>query len=769
MQTRSTLWENLASSGNFILETKVVIGGTDYTEISAPIIDRALCKDTIEVGNCIAASLTVSIRTNDTFDRGAGVEVKKRLWDADRETYSEWITGGTFFISRREKDYGSGLISLTCYDAMLKGSENFHVDDPEVDLTGWPLPMADVVTYIVGRMGVQIDSRTVLHTESRYQITATPKGTLLDALGHIGACNGGNWIITPEGKLRLVKLTTAPTVRPDRVQFVTDIGDVYNRGAIVDDGGTEHYGDWVYQDGYIVLDTEDPDPTTDAEIAAILSRLGTSDAITITGISMTDDLESITYTAGTDTGYQLAIKGNPYSSQDICDDLLTALSGIVYRPFDAENAIYDPAAELGDPVIYKNIYSSVLMKERATMNIAFRGSIGAPANKEIEDEYPYKSQTQKNYEKAASMADDARKEAINYLSRDNSGMMIAQMSDENRYTPGSVPSGVKNTFIGNESFEVRDGLTSLASFGATSRIGLEGGARIEQSSSALRVVGADGANTVTMGAQSTATTTEEETQIIPAPETDAETGTITNSSVDVVLPYELSGQNITLTIDTAYTIPVGTAYSYTGTDYSIAYDGSYTVTITNASASDITATLQYQVTQPANYGITADTPTNTRLKARTTVNGTVAAEGGVYANYTGNFGIYDAKHALWMIVSGADGFVKIPSLIPKLLYAKKVIAPAQQYTWNSMDIQLQQWAVIVIRAYVNNISQYLLFFSPVSGSSQHISDRPSQTLYVRGGFKADWAQNKIYVRWTHGGASYYSTVFFDQVIGLIRK
>ena len=53
MQTRSALWEMLASSGDYVLETKVIIGQNEYTEISAPIIERALCKDTIEVGNCI--------------------------------------------------------------------------------------------------------------------------------------------------------------------------------------------------------------------------------------------------------------------------------------------------------------------------------------------------------------------------------------------------------------------------------------------------------------------------------------------------------------------------------------------------------------------------------------------------------------------------------------------------------------------------------------------------------------------------------------------
>ena len=485
----------LASSGDYVLETKVIIGQNEYTEISAPIIDRALCKDTIEVGNCISASLTVSIRTNDTFSPGAAVEVQKRIWNGGKETSSEWLTAGTFYISKRQKDYASGLVSLTCYDAMLKGSEKFFQDDPNVDLTGWPHSMSDVVTYIAGRMGVQIDSRTTLRTESRYQITATPQGTLLDVLGHIGACMGGNWTITPEGKLRLVQLTTAPTQtdrRANRVQAQTELGETYLRWSAVDSNNTEHYGEWGLENGYIVLVDDDPDPITDAEITAVLSRLGTSDAITITGISMSDDLESVTYTAGTTTGYQLVITGNPYCSQEICNDLLTTLGGIEYHPFNADKAIYDPAAELGDPVMYKDIYYSILMTEKATLNVAFRSDIGAPANREIEDEYPYKNPAQKNYEKAASMANNARKEAINYLARDDTGIMVAKMDDDNRYTPSEVPTGVKNTYIDDDSFEVRDGQKVLARFGQTGQVGPEDGSHLVTDDSGIQGINGDG-------------------------------------------------------------------------------------------------------------------------------------------------------------------------------------------------------------------------------------------------------------------------------------
>ena len=67
----------------------------------------------------------------------------------------------------------------------------------------------------------------------------------------------------------------------------------------------------------------------------------------------------------------------------------------------------------------------------------------------------------------------AAKVADNYLSSDNTGIMVADMTDGNTYTPSNVPSGVKNTFIDEDSFQVRDGTDVLARFGTTSQIGTD--------------------------------------------------------------------------------------------------------------------------------------------------------------------------------------------------------------------------------------------------------------------------------------------------------
>ena len=57
---------------------------------------------------------------------------------------------------------------------------------------------------------------------------------------------------------------------------------------------------------------------------------------------------------------------------------------------------------------------------------------------------------------------DARKVAINYLSADSTGIMVADMQDGEQ-TPSSIMSG-RNVFIDNDSVNIRDGQNTLASF-----------------------------------------------------------------------------------------------------------------------------------------------------------------------------------------------------------------------------------------------------------------------------------------------------------------
>ena len=86
----------------------------------------------------------------------------------------------------------------------------------------------------------------------------------------------------------------------------------------------------------------------------------------------------------------------------------------------------------------------------------------------------------------------AAKTADNYLSSDNTGIMVADMTDGNTYTPSTVPSGTKNTFINEDSFQVRDGKETLASFGTVSQIGADTDSHLMIDTLGIRGIDIDG-------------------------------------------------------------------------------------------------------------------------------------------------------------------------------------------------------------------------------------------------------------------------------------
>lgn len=81
----------------------------------------------------------------------------------------------------------------------------------------------------------------------------------------------------------------------------------------------------------------------------------------------------------------------PYGSQEMANNILSALSGYSYQPALAGDALLDPAAEFGDALTVNGLYTTI-----ASMDITFDGlmtsDVGAPGEQEIENEYPYESQ-----------------------------------------------------------------------------------------------------------------------------------------------------------------------------------------------------------------------------------------------------------------------------------------------------------------------------------------------------------------------------------------
>ena len=103
------------------------------------------------------------------------------------------------------------------------------------------------------------------------------------------------------------------------------------------------------------------------------------------------------YTAGNDTGRTLEATCN-WATQDMANSVLAAVQGVEYQPFTASDALLNPAAEIGDGVVVGGIYS-VIGTADMQFNRLFTAEISAPDLDEVDDEYPYKSLEERQYDR----------------------------------------------------------------------------------------------------------------------------------------------------------------------------------------------------------------------------------------------------------------------------------------------------------------------------------------------------------------------------------
>lgn len=230
MHSVSDLWRTLLASPGHRKEVKLVISGVTYGEdkiVDGSLrIDGGLYSD-FGIGNCCARQIDFEIYPQGTIPRQAKIEVYVRL--VLGEQVSEWIPKGVFFFSTRKTDRVTGVLSVHGYDAMLKSEETWL--DSSYDTETWPMPAATAVADIAARMGVAVDSRTVLDAAFPVQYPVDDKGdmTMREALGRIAVANAGNWIITDEGKLLLVGLNSMPE---ETNYLVTETGSAITFGGV---------------------------------------------------------------------------------------------------------------------------------------------------------------------------------------------------------------------------------------------------------------------------------------------------------------------------------------------------------------------------------------------------------------------------------------------------------------------------------------------------------------------------------------------------------
>lgn len=224
MQTVSALYEALFNDEFHSKEHKAVIAGVEYGEdaiVGAPEVVHAMfASQTPGIGGCVAGALDLAVIPKGEIPKMAQIRMFTRLSGQVNgvRQVSEWIPKGVFYIDTRAADRASGVVTIRAYDAMLKAEQLFLTETTEDD---WPKPMDEVVAEIAARMGLALDSRTVL--SSAFSVGFPVEYTMREVLGHIAVAMAGNWCITDAGKLRLVSLAQLPA---ETSYLVSEDGDV---------------------------------------------------------------------------------------------------------------------------------------------------------------------------------------------------------------------------------------------------------------------------------------------------------------------------------------------------------------------------------------------------------------------------------------------------------------------------------------------------------------------------------------------------------------
>lgn len=124
-----------------------------------------------------------------------------------------------------------------------------------------------------------------------------------------------------------------------------------------------------------------------------------------TGVKIWADDEKYFF-SGNETGRVLEAEF-PWATQAIADNVLASISGFVYQPFTAQNALLDPAAELGDSVSVGGV-SSVLASIDTNFNAMCASNISAPSDEEIDHEYHYVKPEERTAKRVSSMTAELR-------------------------------------------------------------------------------------------------------------------------------------------------------------------------------------------------------------------------------------------------------------------------------------------------------------------------------------------------------------------------
>ena len=339
----------------------------------------------VKVGNAYSSYCKITVmEESKNWPRMAQFTIRVRLSDSTGETKSSWVNMGTFYTDERYDDT-NGNLSITGFDSMLM-TEQYWTDKIEESAlpSNWPITSRAWVSMIEGAGLIEVDPATVLDNTVAL-IGLNTASTIRDNLKTIAAAHGGNWVATPDGKLKLV--------------FFHNIVDGQAAIAGIAITGVSVVGDDVIESA-AGLDLN--------FLGMNVQRLDVSPELTeITGVNLESE-DGTVASAGTTTGYVLNGNCEFASTNGVAELCLGKVQGYRYRPFRAERAILDPAAEVGDLVIIDGRSYQIMVIDW-NLSTWPTAEISAPYDAEVDHEYQIISPEAKTYRKGLAATDEKLK------------------------------------------------------------------------------------------------------------------------------------------------------------------------------------------------------------------------------------------------------------------------------------------------------------------------------------------------------------------------
>lgn len=228
MQVTSALHKALLRDDRHRKEHKAVIAGVEYRQssiLSLRTYGGAFAEP--DIGGCASRQVDLTLRRpSGTIPRRAEIRLYTRL--VLGEQAAEWLPKGVFYISTRQTDKLTGSLTIHGYDVMRRAGDVWLTEDYRFD--NWPMSQRAAVEDIAYRMGVEVDPRTVLSNRFPVDYPVDENGdlTMEDVLSGIAVSEAGNWVMSDEGKLLLLRFGDIP---PETWYLVDEYGDAITFGG----------------------------------------------------------------------------------------------------------------------------------------------------------------------------------------------------------------------------------------------------------------------------------------------------------------------------------------------------------------------------------------------------------------------------------------------------------------------------------------------------------------------------------------------------------